>query len=174
MARERLPVTIVIAANHRYGILQTELTRAEVPLDQSAVARLTRLDNPRADWTALAAGYGVPAVRVETPAAFAEALRRGGEGRAAADRGRAAMTAHAEPVAIVTGGSGDIGRAVAAALARTMQVVVTARRAAPLGTVAGARIHAHPSDALDQRSVDTRRLDAGAVRADRCAGQLRG
>ena len=77
MARERLPVTIVIAANHRYGILQTELTRAEVPLDQSAVARLTRLDNPRADWTALAAGYGVPAVRVETPAAFAEALRRG-------------------------------------------------------------------------------------------------
>ena len=65
------------------------------------------------------------------------------------------MTAHAEPVAIVTGGSGDIGRAVAAALARTMQVVVTARRAAPLGTVAGARIHAHPSDALDQRSVDT-------------------
>ena len=65
------------------------------------------------------------------------------------------MSAHAEPVAIVTGGSGDIGRAVAAALTRTMQVVVTARRAAPLGTVAGARIHAHPSDALDQRSVDT-------------------
>lgn len=77
MARERLPVTIVIAANHRYGILQTELTRADVPLDQSAVERLTRLDNPCADWTALAAGYGVPAVRVETPADFAATLRRG-------------------------------------------------------------------------------------------------
>ncbi|MET4898406.1 acetolactate synthase large subunit [Sphingomonadaceae bacterium jetA1] len=77
MARERLPVTIIIAANHRYGILQTELTRADVPLDQSAVERLTRLDHPRADWTALAAGYGVAAIRVDTPEAFADALRRG-------------------------------------------------------------------------------------------------
>lgn len=77
MARERLPVTVIIAANHRYGILQTELARADVPLDDAAVARLTRLDNPRADWTALAAGYGVPALRVDTPAAFAAALRRG-------------------------------------------------------------------------------------------------
>ena len=77
MARERLPVTIIIAANHRYGILQTELTRAQMPADEGATATLTRLDNPRADWTALAAGYGVPAVRAMTNAEFREALQQG-------------------------------------------------------------------------------------------------
>ena len=58
MAREKLPVTIILAANHRYGILQTELDRAAAPLEDPVIASLTRLDNPRADWTALAAGYG--------------------------------------------------------------------------------------------------------------------
>ncbi len=77
MAREQLPVTIIIAANHRYGILQTELRRADTPLEESAAAALTRLDNPRADWTSLAAGYGVPAIRATTKAEFGEALSRG-------------------------------------------------------------------------------------------------
>lgn len=77
MAREQLPVTIIIAANHRYGILQTELRRADAPLEEGATAALTRLDNPRSDWTALAAGYGVPAIRATTVAEFGEALSRG-------------------------------------------------------------------------------------------------
>ena len=77
MARERLPVTVIIAANHRYGILQTELTRASAPLDDTIVAGLTLLDKPRVDWVALAKGYGVEAVRVVTNAELAEALRRG-------------------------------------------------------------------------------------------------
>ena len=77
MARERLPVTIVIAANHRYGILQTELTRAEVPLDQSAVARLTRLDNPRADWTALAAVLIATGYKLCKPKLFTERFKQG-------------------------------------------------------------------------------------------------
>jgi len=77
MAREKLPVTVIIAANHRYGILQTELTRAGADVDQPVNGRLTRLDNPRADWVALAQGYGVPGVRVATRAEFREALNAG-------------------------------------------------------------------------------------------------
>jgi acetolactate synthase I/II/III large subunit len=77
MAREKLPVTIIIAANHRYGILQTELNRVDAPLDDNVIAGLTRLDNPRADWTALAKGYGVEAVRVTTNAELEAALERG-------------------------------------------------------------------------------------------------
>jgi acetolactate synthase-1/2/3 large subunit len=77
MAREKLPVTIILAANHRYGILQTELKRADTPLDEPAVASLTRLDQPRTDWTLLAEGYGVPAIRATTAAEFGEALRKG-------------------------------------------------------------------------------------------------
>ena len=77
MAREKLPVTIVLAANHRYGILQTELNRVDAPLEDPVIASLTRLDNPRADWTALAAGYGVEAVRVTNLADFNAALERG-------------------------------------------------------------------------------------------------
>jgi acetolactate synthase-1/2/3 large subunit len=77
MAREKLPVTIIIAANHRYGILQTELTRSGADLDQPVNGRLTRLDNPRADWVALAQGYGVPGIKINTRAEFREALGRG-------------------------------------------------------------------------------------------------
>lgn len=77
IAREKLPVTIILAANHRYGILQTELDRADAPLDDPVIASLTRLDHPRADWTALAAGYGVDAVLVSTVAEFDSALARG-------------------------------------------------------------------------------------------------
>jgi len=77
MARERLPVTVIMASNHRYGILQTELKRAAIDLAQPAIERLTRLDDPRTDWTALAQGYGVPAIRATSAAEFAAALKQG-------------------------------------------------------------------------------------------------
>jgi acetolactate synthase-1/2/3 large subunit len=77
MAREGLKVTVIIAANHRYAILQTELNRAAVPLDDAVVASLTKLDKPRVDWVALARGYGVEAARVTTGAALADALQHG-------------------------------------------------------------------------------------------------
>lgn len=77
MARENLNVTVIIAANHRYAILQTELTRAEAPLDDAIIAGLTKLDNPRVDWVGLATGYGVEAVKVGTNAEFAAALQMG-------------------------------------------------------------------------------------------------
>jgi acetolactate synthase-1/2/3 large subunit len=77
MARENLPITVIIAANHRYAILQTELVRAEAPLDDAVIAGLTRLDSPRVDWTALAAGYGVQAACVTTIGELEAALREG-------------------------------------------------------------------------------------------------
>lgn len=77
LAREQLNVTIVISANHRYGILQTELSRAGAQLNSPAIERMTRLDSPRLDWVALARGYGVPAVRATTAGEFQTALSRG-------------------------------------------------------------------------------------------------
>jgi acetolactate synthase-1/2/3 large subunit len=77
MAREQLPITIVVAANHRYGILQTELRRGGADLESPVLDRLTRLDTPRVDWVAIAHGYGVPAVRATEAEGFRAALRRG-------------------------------------------------------------------------------------------------
>lgn len=77
MARENLPVTVIMAANHRYAILQTELTRASAPLEDEVIANLTRLDNPRIDWTALARGYGVEAIVARTNGELTAALARG-------------------------------------------------------------------------------------------------
>ncbi len=74
MAREALNVTVIICANHRYGILQTELRRSGAALDQPAIAGLTRLDSPRVDWIALAKGYGVPGLRATSAEEFQRAL----------------------------------------------------------------------------------------------------
>ena len=77
MAREKLNVTVIICANHRYGILQTELRRSGAALDQAAIASLTRLDSPRVDWVALAKGYGVSASRCTSTEEFQQALAVG-------------------------------------------------------------------------------------------------
>ena len=75
MARERLPVVILITSNRRYGILQTELSRCGIEAGPQA-ERLTLLDDPPFDWVALAQGYGVSAIRVSTTDALQDALRR--------------------------------------------------------------------------------------------------
>ena len=76
MARERLPVVMLIASNKRYGILQTELARSGLPLDAPNSSRLTLLDDPPIDWPALSQGYGVPCERVRTTQQLAAALTR--------------------------------------------------------------------------------------------------
>lgn len=75
MARERLPVVMLIASNRRYGILQTELGRSGIAPGPQA-QRLTLLDDPPFDWVALAQGYGVPAVTASTSQALRGALDR--------------------------------------------------------------------------------------------------
>ncbi|WP_065504063.1 acetolactate synthase large subunit [Burkholderia stabilis] len=74
MARERLPIVMLIASNRRYGILQTELARSGLPADTPHASRLTLLDDPPIDWLALSRGYGVPAERARTAQALSQAL----------------------------------------------------------------------------------------------------
>ncbi len=77
MAREQLDVTVVVAANGTYRILQTELARAGVTEPGHASRSLTDLGSPRIDWVALSTGYGVPARRVETADDLVIALGEG-------------------------------------------------------------------------------------------------
>ncbi|GAA1397546.1 acetolactate synthase large subunit [Pseudonocardia kongjuensis] len=74
MARARLDVTVLIAANHRYGLLQTEADRICGSADGPATRELTALSPPRVDWVRLAESYGVPARRTRTAADLRDAL----------------------------------------------------------------------------------------------------
>jgi acetolactate synthase-1/2/3 large subunit len=75
LAHERLPVTVLIAANHQYAILRNELKRGGAPLSEAAAA-MTSLADPRIDWVALAGAYGVPGCRAATTGELAAALRQ--------------------------------------------------------------------------------------------------
>jgi acetolactate synthase I/II/III large subunit len=77
MARDQLDVVVVLLANQRYGILQIEQQRAGIALDGTASASLTDLGHPGVSWTAIANGFGVPAIKATDAASFATALRRG-------------------------------------------------------------------------------------------------
>ncbi len=66
MAREALDVTVVIAANDAYRILQAELGRAGVDEPGPAARALTALSGPRLDWVTIAKGFGVPASQATT------------------------------------------------------------------------------------------------------------
>jgi len=72
MAREQLPVVTLIASNRAYNVLRTELGRHGQSRPGPRAAALTSLDAPAFDWPALARGYGVPGIRVDS----GEALRR--------------------------------------------------------------------------------------------------
>jgi acetolactate synthase-1/2/3 large subunit len=76
MAREQLPVTILIAGNGTYGVLRTELGRIGARTDGPASERLTSLADPSIGWLSLATAYGVPAASVTTPPELAAALGR--------------------------------------------------------------------------------------------------
>ena len=75
-ARERLNVTTLICNNRRYRILQVELARAGIAEPGRKARSLTSLANPEIQWATVAAGMGVPAVRVETAEALCVQLER--------------------------------------------------------------------------------------------------
>ena len=75
-AREELNVTTLICNNRRYRILQVELARAGVTEPGRKARSLTSLANPEIEWAGVAAGMGVPAVRVETAEALCTQLER--------------------------------------------------------------------------------------------------
>jgi acetolactate synthase-1/2/3 large subunit len=75
-AREKLNVTTLICNNRRYRILQVELARAGVTEPGRKARSLTSLGNPEINWSQMAVGMGVPAVRVETAEDLVAQLRR--------------------------------------------------------------------------------------------------
>lgn len=75
-AREGLNVTNVILNNGAYAILDLELARAGATPGGPAARALFDLTRPAIDFTALAAGFGVPATRVHTAGELAAALDR--------------------------------------------------------------------------------------------------
>ncbi|MBS0384469.1 MAG: acetolactate synthase large subunit [Proteobacteria bacterium] len=75
-AREGLNVTNVILNNGAYAILRLEMMRVGITEQTQTAANLFDLRRPSIDFTALAAGFGVPATRVSTLHELAQALRR--------------------------------------------------------------------------------------------------
>ncbi|HKD89817.1 MAG TPA: acetolactate synthase large subunit [Streptosporangiaceae bacterium] len=75
-AREQLDITTVIFSNRAYAILTMELERTGAPTTGTTARSLLDLSRPDIDFTALAAGMGVPASRATTAADFAAQLER--------------------------------------------------------------------------------------------------
>jgi acetolactate synthase-1/2/3 large subunit len=74
-AREQLDITTVIFSNSRYAILDLELNRVGAAGTGQVARELFDLSKPAIDFTAIAAGMGVPASRASTAADFATQLR---------------------------------------------------------------------------------------------------
>jgi acetolactate synthase I/II/III large subunit len=75
-AREQLDITTVIFSNRSYAILAMELDRVGAVASGDAARSLLSLSRPPLDFTALAAGMGVPAARASTAEELATHLRR--------------------------------------------------------------------------------------------------
>ena len=77
MAREQLPVVVLVFANRAYRILQGELQGVGARISGPKATDMLSLDRPALDWVSLARGHGLPGVRVETAEALTKALRDG-------------------------------------------------------------------------------------------------
>jgi acetolactate synthase-1/2/3 large subunit len=75
-ARESLNVTTIICNNRSYRIIGIELKRAGVEEIGATAKSMMELTRPELDWVKLAAGMGVPGVRVETADDFVIQLER--------------------------------------------------------------------------------------------------
>jgi len=82
MAREALPVVVVVFANRAYRILQGELTGVGAQISGHKATDMLSLDRPPLDWVALARGHGMDGVRVDDAGALVQALQRGFASRA--------------------------------------------------------------------------------------------
>ena len=82
MVREQLDVTVVLLNNRSYAILNIELSRVGVEQPGPTALSLLDLSNPDLEWTDIARGMGMQAVKVETVAAldqaFADAMAQSG------------------------------------------------------------------------------------------------
>ncbi len=66
MARENLDITVVVANNGRYAVLDMELDRVGAGAGGSTARAMFDLKRPPLDFVSMASGMGVEAVRVET------------------------------------------------------------------------------------------------------------
>jgi acetolactate synthase-1/2/3 large subunit len=76
MAREQLNVTVVLFNNRSYAILNMELARVGAKAAGPEAKAQLDLSRPDVDFVALAAGFGVPAEKVETAEQLLDALSR--------------------------------------------------------------------------------------------------
>jgi len=75
MAREKLDVINIVFANRKYFILQVELARVGAGNPGRRALDLLDIDNPELNWTQMATGMGVSAVRVTTQDEFNRAFK---------------------------------------------------------------------------------------------------
>ena len=82
MVREQLDVTVVLLNNRSYAILNIELSRVGVEHPGPTALSLLDLSNPDLEWTDIARGMGMQAIKVDTVSAldhaFADAMARRG------------------------------------------------------------------------------------------------
>jgi acetolactate synthase-1/2/3 large subunit len=76
-ARERLNVLTVIWSNRSYAILRGELAGVGATNPGPKALDMLSLADPDLDWTSLARGMGVEAVRVADAKGFADAFAAG-------------------------------------------------------------------------------------------------
>ncbi|MDX8356487.1 acetolactate synthase large subunit [Sphingopyxis terrae] len=74
MAREQLPITIILVANRRYEILNVELLLRGLTEIPERIRSLTDLGSPAMNWVALANGFGVEARSVSNCGELMDAL----------------------------------------------------------------------------------------------------
>ena len=82
MVREQLDITVVLLNNRSYAILNIELSRVGVEQPGPTALSLLDLSNPDLEWTDIARGMGMQALKVETVSAldqaFADAMTQKG------------------------------------------------------------------------------------------------
>jgi acetolactate synthase-1/2/3 large subunit len=76
MARESLDVVVILCANRAYRILDIEFARTKSGEPGPQARKLLALDRPNIDWTAVARGFGVTAMRCESAESFDAELAR--------------------------------------------------------------------------------------------------
>ncbi|HEY6513515.1 MAG TPA: acetolactate synthase large subunit, partial [Burkholderiaceae bacterium] len=77
IARESLPVVVIVFANRAYRILQGELKGVGATVSGPKATHMLTLDRPALDWVSIARGHGVPAASVLTPEQFVREVQRG-------------------------------------------------------------------------------------------------
>jgi acetolactate synthase-1/2/3 large subunit len=76
MAREALPITTVIFANHSYSVLKREFSNLGVGDPGSRALDLFEIGRPDLDWVSLAKSMGIPGTKVLSLDAFNRALKQ--------------------------------------------------------------------------------------------------